>query len=59
MDRASDYPACHSQMGIKIQGDWMKLLRDMRGFHWIITYGDYLDELTYALKKVGIEPETV
>jgi L-fucose isomerase-like protein len=59
VDKATDYPICHSQMDIKIDGNWEKLLRDMRGFHWMITYGDYLEELAYALKKVGIEVENV
>ncbi|MFQ1020920.1 sugar isomerase [Tardisphaera saccharovorans] len=59
VEKATDYPVCHSQMDIRIDGDWKKLLQDMRGFHWMITYGDYVDELAYALKKVGIEPEIV
>jgi len=27
----------------------------MPGFHWMTGYGDYLRELGYAVKRVGIE----
>jgi hypothetical protein len=47
------YPACRSQMEIRIEGDWKRLLREMEGFHTQIVYGDYLRELGYALKKLG------
>jgi hypothetical protein len=29
----------------------------MPGFHWMTGYGDYMKELGYALKRVGIEWE--
>jgi len=48
-------PICRSQADVEIEGDWRKLLREMRGFHWMMCYGDYLRETGYALKKVGIE----
>jgi hypothetical protein len=53
------YDICRSQIDIKIEGDWRKLLEDMRGFHWMICYGDYLREVGYALKKVGIQWENL
>ena len=46
-------PACRSQIDIKIQGDFRKLLDEMQGFHVQICYGDYLREVGYALKKIG------
>jgi hypothetical protein len=27
----------------------------MPGFHWITGYGQYLDEIGYALGKVGVQ----
>lgn len=48
-------PICRSQAEIEIEGDWRRLLRELRGFHWLIVYGDYLREVSYALKKVGME----
>ncbi len=45
---------CRSQVDIRIEGDWRRLVRDMVGFHWMMSYGDHLRELAYALKKVGV-----
>jgi hypothetical protein len=47
------YPACRSQMEIRVDGDWKRLLREMEGFHTQIVYGDYTREVGYALKKLG------
>lgn len=52
-------PICRSQMDIKIEGNWQKLLREMRGFHWMVSYGNYLREIGYALKKNNIEFEII
>ncbi|RLE92816.1 MAG: sugar isomerase [Thermoprotei archaeon] len=46
---------CRSQIDLEIEGDWKLLLKEMRGFHWVLAYGDYLKELEYALSKKGIE----
>jgi hypothetical protein len=53
------YDICRSQIDLEIEGDWRKLLKDMQGFHWMTCYGDYLREVGYALKKVGIEWENI
>ena len=29
-------------------------MEQMKGFHWMMSYGDYLKECEYALKKVGV-----
>ena len=47
------HPACRSQIDIAIDGDSGKLLTDMEGFHVQVCYGDYLQEVGYALKKIG------
>ncbi len=47
------YAACRSQMEIRIDGDWKRLLREMEGFHTQVVYGDFTREIGYALKKVG------
>ncbi|MCX7425530.1 MAG: sugar isomerase [Planctomycetia bacterium] len=49
------YDICRSQFDCTIEGDWKKLLREMPGFHWITGYGQYLDEIGYALGKVGVQ----
>ncbi|MFC2076973.1 sugar isomerase [candidate division KSB1 bacterium] len=53
------YDICRSQFDCTIEGDWKKLLKDMRGFHWMTAYGDYLKEMEYAVRKAGIEWERV
>ena len=53
------YDICRSQIDLEIDGDWRRLLEDMQGFHWMICYGDYLREVGYALKKVGIQWENI
>lgn len=47
------YPACRSQMDIRVDGDWRRLLREMEGFHAQVVYGDYMREVGYALEKLG------
>lgn len=57
-----DSPAmqmCRSQMDVRIDGDWRKLLHDLEGFHTVICYEDYLREVGYALKKVKIDWQCV
>ncbi|HOW72735.1 MAG TPA: sugar isomerase [Phycisphaerae bacterium] len=53
------YDMCRSQMDVRIDGDWRRLLRTMEGFHTITCYGDYLREAGYALKKLQIEWDNV
>ncbi|MHA2603123.1 MAG: sugar isomerase [Candidatus Thorarchaeota archaeon SMTZ1-83] len=56
--RITDNPTlqiCRTQLDIEIEGDWEKLLHEMKGFHWLVVYGDYLIEIEYALKKVGVK----
>lgn len=46
---------CRSQIDVAIDGDWERLVEEMRGFHWMLSYGDHRKETGYALKKLGIE----
>ena len=46
---------CRSQIDVEIKGDCDRLLEEMRGFHWMASYGAYLPEIGYALKKAGVE----
>jgi len=45
---------CRSQVDVQIHGSTEKLLEQMKGFHWMACYGNYLKEVGYALKKVGV-----
>lgn len=46
---------CRSQHDIAIEGDWQRLLAEMRGFHWMTCYGDHCREIGYAARRLGIE----
>jgi hypothetical protein len=46
---------CRSQIDVQINGDGEKLIAETRGFHWMASYGNYLKEIGYALKKVGVD----
>jgi len=46
---------CRSQIDVQINGDCELLNAETRGFHWMACYDNYLRELGYALKKVGID----
>ncbi len=48
------YDICRSQYDIGIHGDWKKLLRDHRGFHWMMTVGNHMKELEHACSKIGV-----
>ena len=45
---------CRSQIDVNIRGDAARLLREMKGFHWMACYGRHLRETAYALAKSGI-----
>jgi hypothetical protein len=45
---------CRSQVDVSIEGDWRLLAQEMRGFHWMMSYGDHLKETGYALRKMGV-----
>ena len=46
---------CRSQIDVRIHGDSAALLEQMKGFHWMLSYGDYLRETGYALKRLGVD----
>jgi hypothetical protein len=50
---------CRSQIDISYGCDSNLVAENMRGFHWITVYGDYIKEIGYALKKIGIAFETL
>lgn len=50
----TDYPICRSQIRVKFK-DTKELYENAKGFHWSYVYGDYVDELKYALKLLKID----
>ncbi len=53
------YPICRSQQDVRIQGDWEKLIDEVRDSHWLMVYGDYLKEIGYAARKMGIKWDNI
>lgn len=45
---------CRSQIDVRVHGDNLALLQEMKGFHWMMSYGDYLRETGYALGRLGV-----
>ncbi len=50
---------CRSQIDVRIHGNGDAVRDNMRGFHWMMCYGDYLHETGYALKKLGLQWDNV
>ena len=48
-------PICRSQFDIKYECPDLLFARRMPGFHFMTCYGDYMKELGYALRRVGIQ----
>jgi hypothetical protein len=49
------YDICRSQQDIRVHGAWKKLKSEARDSHWVMAYGDWLNELGYAARKVGVQ----
>ena len=53
------FAICRSQQDVEIQGDWKRLIREARDSHWMMVYGDYLREVGYAARKIGLTWDNV
>jgi hypothetical protein len=49
------FPICRTQQDIRIIGSDKRLAREIRGSHWLMACGDYLDEMGYSVRKLGLE----
>ena len=47
--------ACRSQQDVEIVGNWKQLRSEVRDSHWVMVYGNHLQELGYAARKLGIK----
>jgi len=50
-----DYPICRTQLDVGLKCDDERLAEEVRGFHWMVAYGNHLREIGYAVKKAGLE----
>ena len=48
-------PTCRAQVEVALDADTQDVLRNLRGFHCMLAYGDYTREVQYAASKVGID----
>ena len=53
------FAICRSQQDVEIQGEWKRLIREARDSHWMMVYGDYLREIGYAIRKLGMTWDNV
>lgn len=53
------YEICRSQQNVRIQGDWKRLLKEIRDSHWVMAYGDHLEAAGYAARKAGIRWDSI
>lgn len=47
-------PICRAQLDVRFKADTDVIAEKMRGFHWMLAYGDYLKEINYALKRTDV-----
>jgi hypothetical protein len=50
---------CRSQQDVRIEGEWKKLLNEVRDSHWLMVYGDHLEAAGYAAEKLGLTWEEI
>jgi hypothetical protein len=53
------FAICRSQQDVEIQGNWKRLICEARDSHWAMVYGDYLREVGYAVRKIGLTWDNV
>ncbi len=50
---------CRSQQDVKVEGNWQRLLSEVRDSHWLMVYGDKLREIGYAAQRIGIRWDNI
>jgi len=48
------YDICRTHLDVAVKCDVEQLAEEIRGFHWMVAYGNYLREVGYAVKKAGL-----
>lgn len=49
------YEICRTQLNLAVKLDDERLAEQIRGFHWIVAYGNHLRQVGYAVKKAGLD----
>jgi hypothetical protein len=50
---------CRAQVEVALDAETQDVARNLRGFHCMLAYGDYVREVVYAAGKVGIQVQTL
>lgn len=50
---------CRAQVEVALDADTQDVARNLRGFHCMLAYGDYVGEVAYAAGKIGIKVQTL
>jgi L-fucose isomerase-like protein len=50
---------CRAQVEVALDADTQQVVRNLRGFHCMLAYGDYTREVAYAAGKAGIAVQTL
>jgi hypothetical protein len=48
------YDICRTHLDVAVKCDVEQLAAEIRGFHWMVAYGNWLREVEYAVKKAGL-----
>jgi hypothetical protein len=49
------YDVCRTQQDVAIAGDWKRLIPEARDSHWVAAFGNHLDTIEYASRKIGLD----
>jgi hypothetical protein len=49
------YDVCRTQQDVAITGDWKRLIPEARDSHWAAAFGNHLDTIEYASRKIGLD----
>lgn len=50
---------CRAQVEVALNADTQEVIRNLRGFHCTLLYGDHTKEVAYAANKVGIDVQVL
>jgi hypothetical protein len=50
---------CRAQVEVALDADTQTVIRNLRGFHCMLAYGDHTREVAYAARKAGIAVQTL
>jgi len=48
------FPICRTQLEVGVKTDTARIVPELRGFHWMLCYGNHLQDTGYALKRAGV-----